>query len=175
MISEIRPDYRGVAGLEAAFRRIAATRMAGLPILHPNLAVEAVDFRRWHGKWLGVLITPWAINLVMLPDSDPEFAALTVDRRQTWHFPSGEYDFMGGDEEECGAYQFCSLVSPVPEEGVADQAAARALAAEVLVHLFSDPADEVAMRPATPPDQASRFSGNLSRRGFLTALLPARG
>jgi [NiFe] hydrogenase assembly HybE family chaperone len=170
MISEIRPDYRGVAGLEAAFRRIAATRMAGLPILHPDLAVEAVGFRRWQDKWLGVLITPWAINLVMLPDGDPEFSALAVDRRQTWRFPSGEYDFMGGDEEECGAYQFCSLISPIPEEGVADQAAARALAAEVLVQLFSDPEDDVAMRPATAPDQAPRFSCPMSRRGFITGL-----
>jgi [NiFe] hydrogenase assembly HybE family chaperone len=163
----------GVAGLEAAFRRIAATRMAGLPINHPQLAVEGVGFRIWQRKWLGVLVTPWAVNLVLLPGGDPEFEVLTTDKRQTWRFPSGEYDFMGGDEEECGAYQFCSLVSPVPEEGVADQAAARALAAEVLVRLFSDPADEVAMRPATSPEQ-SRLSGPLSRRGFITGLLPAR-
>lgn len=164
-----------VAGLEAAFRRIAATRMAGLPILHPQLAVEAVGFRSWQDKWLGVLITPWAINLVMLPAGDPDFSALAIDRRQTWRFPSGEYDFMGGDEEECGAYQFCSLISPVPEEGVMDQAAARALAAEVLVQLFTDPADDVAMRPAAPAEPASRLAGPMSRRGFITGLLPARG
>lgn len=159
----------GVAGLEAAFRRIAATRMAGLPINHPRLVVEAVDFRLWEGKWLGVLVTPWAVNLVLLPGGDPEFESLAVDRRQTWRFPSGEYDFMGGDEEECGAFQFCSLISPIPEEGVADQAAARALAAEVLVRLFADPADEVVMAPAKPADQPrSLLSGPLSRRGFLS-------
>ncbi|HZV55358.1 MAG TPA: [NiFe]-hydrogenase assembly chaperone HybE [Rhodocyclaceae bacterium] len=159
----------GVAELEAAFRRIAATRMAGLPINHARLAVEGVGFRRWEGKWLGVLVTPWAMNLVLLPESDTEFEMLATDRRQTWRFPSGEYDFMGGDEEECGAFQFCSLVSPIPEEGIPDQAAARALAAEVLVQLFSDPADEVVMAPAkteTPPRKL--ISGPLSRRGFLS-------
>lgn len=158
-----------VTALESAFRRIAATRMAGLPISHPRLAVEAVGFRSWEGKWLGVLVTPWAINLVLLPGRDPEYAALAVDRRQTWRFPSGEYDFMGGDDEECGAYQFCSLVSPIPEEGIPDQASARAMAAEVLVRLFADPADEVVMAPAkaeTAP--RSLFSGQLSRRGFLS-------
>lgn len=162
-------EVLGVAALEAAFRRIAATRMAGLPINHPRLAVEGVGFRSWEGKWLGVLVTPWAVNLVLLPGTAGDFERLAVDRRQTWRFPSGEYDFMGGDEEECGAFQFCSLVSPVPEEGIPDQAAARTLAAEVLVRLFADPADEVAMAPAkpeTPPRQL--FSGPLSRRGFLS-------
>lgn len=159
----------GVAELEAAFRRIAATRMAGLPINHPRLAVEGVGFRQWEGKWLGVLVTPWAVNLVLLPESDAEFETLAIDRRQTWRFPSGEYDFMGGDEEECGAFQFCSLVSPIPEEGIPDQAAARSLAAEVLVRLFADPADEVVMAPAQQEAPARKLlSGPLSRRGFLS-------
>lgn len=158
-----------VAGLETAFRRIATTRMAGLPINHPRLAVEGVGFRSWQDKWLGVLVTPWAMNLVLLPGGDPEFEVLATDRRQTWRFPSGEYDFMGGDEEECGAFQFCSLVSPIPEEGIPDQAAAHALAEEVLIQLFSDPADAVVMAPA--PAESSRkssLSGPLSRRGFLS-------
>ncbi|MBI5786443.1 MAG: [NiFe]-hydrogenase assembly chaperone HybE [Rhodocyclales bacterium] len=158
-----------VAGLEAAFRRIAATRMAGLPINHPRLAVEGVGFRLWEGKWLGVLVTPWAVNLILLPESDAEFAKLATDRRQTWRFPSGEYDFMGSAEEECGAFQFCSLISPIPEEGVPDQAAAHSLAAEVLARLFTDPADEVVMAPAKPETAPrSLFSGQLSRRGFLS-------
>jgi [NiFe] hydrogenase assembly HybE family chaperone len=157
------------SALESAFRRIAATRMAGLPINHPRLAVEAVGFRSWEGKWLGVLVTPWAVNLVLLPGGDPQFEALAIDRRQTWRFPAGEYDFMGGDEEECDAYQFCSLVSPIPEEGIPDQAAARALAAEVLVQLFADPEDEVVMASAKPAEAPRRvLSGPLSRRGFLS-------
>lgn len=158
-----------VAELEAAFRRIAATRMADMPINHPRLVVEALGFRPWEGKWLGVLVTPWAVNLVLLPESDTEFETLAIDRRQTWRFPSGEYDFMGGDEEECGAFQFCSLVSPIPEEGIPDQAAARSLAAEVLVRLFADPADEVVMAPAQRETPTRKlFSGPLSRRGFLS-------
>lgn len=157
-----------VAGLEAAFRRIAATRMAGLPINHPQLVVEGVGFRLWEGKWLGVLVTPWAVNLVLLPDSDPEFATLATDRRQTWRFPSGEYDFMGGDEEECGAYQFCSLVSPVPEAEVADQATAHTLAEEVLTNLFVDPAELVVMKPTRAEAPRLLLAGPLSRRGFLS-------
>lgn len=158
-----------VQALESAFRRIAVTRMAGMPINHPRLTVEAMGFRVWEGKWLGVLVTPWAVNLVLLPEVDADFLALASDRRQAWRFPSGEYDFMGGDEEECGSFQFCSLLSPIPEEGIPDQASAREWAAEVLVRLFTEPEDEIAMAPANAPDgKSSLFSGRLSRRGFLS-------
>jgi [NiFe] hydrogenase assembly HybE family chaperone len=165
----MRDEKFGSAALESAFRRIAATRMAGLPINHPLLAVEAVGFRLWEGKWLGVLVTPWAVNLVLLPGGDPEFEVLATDKRQTWRFPSGEYDFMGGDEEECGGYQFCSLLSPVPEMEIADHQAARALAHEMLDGLFVDPAEDVVMTPTTPAEPSrSLLSGPLSRRGFLS-------
>jgi hypothetical protein len=41
-----------VAALEAAFRRIAATRMAGLPMNNAALRVQAVGFRDWaDGTW----------------------------------------------------------------------------------------------------------------------------
>ena len=44
--------------------------MAGLAVVNPALEVEAVEFARWEGRWLGVMVTPWSMNLVLLPD-DP--------------------------------------------------------------------------------------------------------
>lgn len=153
------------AELEVAFGRIAATRMAGMPVNNPALAVEAVGFRLWEGKRLGVLVLPWAMNLVLLPAGDPEWRALGADCRQRWRFPAGEYDFMGGDEPECGPFQFCSLFSPA--FGFADMTAARAAAAAVLAELFA---------PATTDGrEAARLAGQpvaeapMSRRGFLGA------
>jgi hypothetical protein len=35
-----------VAALEGAFRHIRATRMVGVPLLHPGLRVQAVAFER---------------------------------------------------------------------------------------------------------------------------------
>lgn len=51
-------DVAAVFGLTTAFRRIAATRMAGLPMNHDGLTVEAVGFRAWEGKRVGVLVLP---------------------------------------------------------------------------------------------------------------------
>lgn len=62
-----------VAVLEHAFTTIAHERMAGLPVLNPNLSVEAIGFERVAGAAdeaghaLGILATPWFMSLVWLP------------------------------------------------------------------------------------------------------------
>jgi [NiFe] hydrogenase assembly HybE family chaperone len=123
--------------LESAFRRIAATRMAGMALANPTLEVEAVGFRDWDGRQVGVLVTPWAINLVLLPGQHAPVPALAPNQRGHWRFPSGEYEFMGGSEPECGAFQFCSLLSP--PDGFDDQAQAREFAVAVIHQLFVAP------------------------------------
>ena len=58
-----------VERLEAVFRDIAATRMVGVPLLHPGLQVQAVGFapEPEGSSALGVLVTPWFMNLLRLP------------------------------------------------------------------------------------------------------------
>jgi [NiFe] hydrogenase assembly HybE family chaperone len=154
-----------VAALEAAFARIAATRMAGLPLNNPALCVATVGFVPWDDSHVGVLITPWAINLAAV-SADRDALRLATDVRRTWRFPSGEYELMGGDEPECGAFQFCSLFSPAFD--FSDQESAVATASEIMRVLVS---------PEPVPDdqslQAARMKGTsvlqapVSRRGFL--------
>lgn len=70
---------------------------------------------------------------------------------------------MGGEEEECGAFQFCSLFSPVLE--FADQAAAEAVARTVMVELFKPAGDDA--REAARLSGTSALHTPLTRRGFL--------
>lgn len=165
------PLADSVRQLQAAFERIAATRMAGLPMNNPALRVAAVGFRPWQEAYLvGVLIAPWAINLVLLGDRMPGDLRLAADCRQTWKFPSGRYDFMGGAEPECGAYQSCSLFSPAFE--FPDQAAAETMANEVMHALFLDAAANTADQ-----SEMARISGRsvlqvpTTRRGFLRGVI----
>ncbi|WP_303787224.1 [NiFe]-hydrogenase assembly chaperone HybE [Azovibrio restrictus] len=143
--------------LEAAFRHIAATRMAGLPIANPMLAVEAVAFRRYEksGHWLGVLITPWAINLLLLPAPGAPWPAAGPGGKHTWHFPSGDYEFTIAGEEALGTYHLCSLFSPPAE--FHSQEEARQTAYAVLAALMLEGGDAA-------PSPASGVSG---RRAFL--------
>ncbi len=156
-----------VGALEAAFTRIAGTRMAGLPLNNPALRVQAVGFRALdEDHQVGVLITPWAINLVLLDAAGSRDLQLAADCRRSWDFPSGSYEFMGGDEPECGPYQFCSLFSPAFEFG--DQEAAVATAGEIMAGLFAGTAAD-----ANDEREAARLAGRsalqskTSRRGFL--------
>lgn len=86
--------YSPAAQIEAAFRRIGQERMAGLPILNPALRVEVVGVSLWQGCRLAVLITPWCMNLILLPAKDEDSGA--GHERLFYRFPSGDFAFLRG-------------------------------------------------------------------------------
>ena len=88
--------------LEAAFRRIEAETMADVPILNPALQVEAVGFTRWQGHWLGIVITPWFMNLVLVPGAAESWQSVAPGLRLFRNFPSGDFAFLGSNEPEVG-------------------------------------------------------------------------
>lgn len=145
------------ARLESAFRAIAADRMRGLPVVNEALEVEAVGFSPWGAYWLGVLVTPWSMNLMLLPGEPARWASLPLGKKVAYRFPAGVYDFVSGRDAAVGEYQACSLFSPMFE--FADHAAARLTAQAALAALFDAAhADAAHAPPAAPP---------LSKRAFL--------
>ena len=146
------------SAVAAVFARIARERMHDVPICNRALSVEVVGLRAWQGLWVGVVITPWAMNLLVLPGGSDAFVPLRVGGEHIWDFPSGAYAFMGHHEPGLGDYHYCSLFSPMAD--FADQAAARAVACASLDELFAAPAAE--------PPRA------LDRRAFLRTALGRR-
>ena len=59
--------------LVGIYQRIADERMQGMPFVNRALRVEAVDFRAWDDHQVGVLITPWFMNLILLPGPAGDF------------------------------------------------------------------------------------------------------
>jgi [NiFe] hydrogenase assembly HybE family chaperone len=154
------------ARLKNAFQDIAETRMAGLPILNPGLTVETVGFRLWQGEWIGVLVTPWFMNLMCLPgpDAAAETAPSGSTRRRT--LPGGEFEFLTANDERVGDYLSCSLFSPMHD--FQDMASALEVAEAIIHELFKQPAEV----PDAPAGIADRLAQPVNRRGFLSALLP---
>lgn len=154
------PDAAPVAGyatepgpvVAAAFEVVRATRMHDVPILNPALRVEAVGFAPWDAHWLGVLVTPWFMNLMLLPRAAEKWVRLRPGEKHAYIFPSGAFEFIGGREEAIGEYQSCSLFSPMFE--FADHATAR-LTAEACLRALFDPQNreqaDVALRPKVEP------------------------
>lgn len=173
-MTAICPEYLS-EGLERVFAHIQATRMRGLPILNPVLDVEAVGMRLWHGHCLGVLITPWFMNLMLLPNEGDDWSDLPPGAARQHVFPSGRYEFIVGEEAGIGRYQMCSLFSPVFE--FADQAAAVATAEAVMEALMSPGSRDTTGRAGGEADRATppvgdRLDTPVSRRALLRAVFP---
>jgi [NiFe] hydrogenase assembly HybE family chaperone len=174
----------------AAFRVVQATRMHDVPILNPALSVEVIGFAPWDAHWLGCLVTPWFMNLMLLPRETEHWVRLRPGEKRTYRFPAGAFEFIGGREEAIGEYQACSLFSPMFE--FADHATAR-LTAEACLRALFDPgnvehadvpllaksetlteaAREVAAREAAEPppgplaELEARIETPMSKREFL--------
>jgi [NiFe] hydrogenase assembly HybE family chaperone len=158
------------ARLTAAFEAIHRERMAGLPILHPGLAVAVVDGRRWQGHWLGVLVTPWCMNLVLVPAPGSALAAGGPGASRLLDLPAGRFELLVSGLDGVGTIAACSLCSPM--HAFADQVAAEATAAAVMVSLFEPAADAPAA--AAPADQAATRVDCQPRSGAVDSGLPPR-
>lgn len=157
------------AALVTAFRRVRATRMAGLPFLNDRLDVEAVGFRPWKAHWLGALVTPWFMNLVVAPRDGAQWRPLPPGDKRRYAFPAGDYDFVSAHEEGVGPFFACSLFSPVLEFD--DQPTARFVAAHALDALLDPANDERAREAPAPPGPIAQVQRKLdepmSRRDVL--------
>ena len=130
------------ARLEAMYRRIWANSMRDLPFVNPALSVEAVGFRRWQsvgalrlatasspvdqselidrpllsasGDWLGTVITPWFVNLFLVPGGGNLWSDRRPGERCHVQFPIGPLEFIAYHDAsaEIPSYQHCALFAP---------------------------------------------------------------
>lgn len=102
-----------IASMVARFRDIGARNMHDLPIYNHELQVEAIGFRLFGDNLIGVLITPWFMNFIMLPRDKVDMDLTAVGRKVEIALPSGTWTFTAGGDRIIGAYQALSLHSPV--------------------------------------------------------------
>ncbi len=136
--------------------------MQGVPILNPRLSVQVVGFEPDPGEAgvaLGVLVTPWFINLVRLPLTGAgDITLAPVGESRARSAGSLRADFIGAHEPAVGRFEACSLFSPVLE--FVDQAAALATAEEALRLLREPSLPAASAHKATPaPDRRSFLFG----------------
>jgi len=160
--------------LNTAFRAIAR-RMDGLNFVNPAIDVEAVAFAPWESHWLGAMVTPWCINLMLLPRDTSGWTSLPQGRKLRYAFPAGEYEFISSRDDAVGEYQMCSLISPVLE--LPDHATARQVA-ELARAALLDPAnapvpetpraaEDAELRPGPIAQIKEQAAAPMSKRDFL--------
>ncbi|MDR0771444.1 MAG: [NiFe]-hydrogenase assembly chaperone HybE [Burkholderiales bacterium] len=153
------------ARLCAVYERIGQTRMQGLPFLNPVLRVEAVGFRPWQEFWLGVMVTPWVMNLMLLAREPTRWPTVAHGERLHYQFPAGRYDFIMAHDALLGQYMMCSLFSPVQQFG--DHETARQTAEFALQALFESDAPAVPGEETPRPTLQEKLVTPLSKRDFL--------
>ncbi len=99
--------------LEQLYENIRVTRMVGVPILNEKIKVQAVGFREWNQHVLGVLITPWFMNLMLLPTENTSWDGFKFGSKHSYTFEAGAFEFILGEEEDLGQYMSCSMFSPM--------------------------------------------------------------
>jgi [NiFe] hydrogenase assembly HybE family chaperone len=134
-----------VEALLAAYRRVEAN-LRDLPVYNGALQVAAVGFRPFDGGHIGVVVTPWFMNLVRLPAPGTE-APAGVKREAA--LPADRVDLIGAFLEGVPPFEFRPIVSPMDD--FASQAQALLTAGEVMDALFTPRA-----APPAPPLQVSR-------------------
>lgn len=154
-------DRDPAEAVERAFFRIQQEQMADVPILNPALAVEAVDFQRWQEHWLGIVVTPWCMSMLLLPGSSENWVSTGENKRRFVKFPAGDFAFLGSAEVELGEYQSCPLFSPMGCFSTQSEATMTARAS--LIALLTS----AAQSRAAPAESNQAAQPSLSRRRFL--------
>lgn len=149
--------------LAGSYRKIGERAMRDLPIYNDALGVEAVGFRWFNSTTIGIMVTPWFMNVVMPASA---IARDTSGPSPRIRFPAGDIEFTLSEVGQTGLIASCSLFSPMFQ--FADMVAARATAEATLAELMLPADSEEAVRrrePATSP---------IDRRNLLRSVLTER-
>ena len=159
------------SALEGTFHRVLRDQMQDMPMVNPALSVEAVGFRTWNEHWLGILITPWFMNLVLMPRVSAKWNPIGAGESRHYVFPAGVFEFIGARDPTLGDYQACSLFSPMFD--FADMETATLTAKLALEALLDFAHAEPAAAPVPPAefrpieDIKRAVEGPMSKRDFL--------
>lgn len=170
-LSEQTGEQR-VRQLVARFSHIGDSAMRDLPIYNRALQVDAIGFKAIGAGWLGVLITPWFINVMLLPIQKQQ-AMVPLGEKVSHTLPSGEHEFTVGEDDELGRYDFLTLASPTLR--YKSHQAARDAASKALGKLLAPAEETDAAIVEQPVHFVSAEQKSKARRAFLRGLINGGG
>ncbi len=128
--------------LEHRYRAIYDKRMQGLPIVNPRLRVASTGFQPFEGGEIGVLVTPWFMNLVFL-QTDAPWSTEPQGAVHMLTFPAGPIEFAVSHDDEIDSFLSAVLFRSMGD--FPDQQTALDIASQVMRDLFVPSRDKQAM------------------------------
>ncbi|MEH6627513.1 MAG: [NiFe]-hydrogenase assembly chaperone HybE [Motiliproteus sp.] len=155
------------AVLEQIYTTIYREQMHDVPVVNPAIQIEAIGFSEWEGHWLGILLTPWFMNVLVIQKAGSPWPELEMGKGKELmiSFPQGEYKFSAREEKGIGSYLSCSLASPVndwkshPEAKRTAEDVLRLMKSIPLTQIDEDESEERNCPQSAPCD--------MSRRAFI--------
>jgi [NiFe] hydrogenase assembly HybE family chaperone len=152
-------------GLVAVYRDNVQPRMRELPVYNAMLQVEARGFAPRDGHCSGILITPWCMNLVLLPGEGDRWSELAPGSRVEVVFPAATYALTLSLPAGMQPHLSLALFSTVLD--FADQDTAQQVADEVLQLLYQADAEDECADPVSAELDRAGSRRPLSRRDLL--------
>ncbi|AIN19868.1 [NiFe] hydrogenase assembly chaperone, HybE family domain protein [Yersinia rochesterensis] len=106
-------EQNPAALLEQVFGQVAADEMRGLPFYRDHIPLRACGFQLFEQQWIGALLTPWMLSLVVLPGPQQSWQRRAVGERLVLALPCGAMGFTVSEIAGCGQYLSRSLMSPL--------------------------------------------------------------
>lgn len=122
-------DHAPTDWLEAAFIHVAEREMRDLPFYRAAIPVKACGFTLFEQQWIGCMLTPWTLSLLVLPGPGQTWQRRAPGERLALQLPCGNVTFLQseiGAPGESRQYLSCSLMSPIDVAMTATQALALA-------------------------------------------------
>ena len=157
--------FPAVDKLVTAYRDKVQPRMRELPVYNTVLQVEARGFAPRDGRWSGVLITPWCMNLVLLPGAGDSWSGLAPGSRVEVTFPAATYALTLS--LPMGVQPHLSLTLFTTVLDFPEQDTAREVADEVLKRLYQADAQGEYAAPMSAELERAWSRRPLSRRDLL--------
>ena len=136
----------------------AIPNMQSLPFYRRDIPCFCPKFILFEGQWLGSVLTPWTLSLVVLPGPEQLWENRNIGAKLALRLPYKNLVFTVSHLEDIPQYLSCSLLSPLDPSLNAEQA--MKLAKDCLYMMLSLPVKE------TPPD----LSPDLSKRHFFNVI-----
>ncbi|MDA5474287.1 hydrogenase-2 assembly chaperone [Yersinia kristensenii] len=115
-------EQNPAALLEQIFGQIAADEMRGLPFYRDHIPLRACGFQLFEQQWIGALLTPWMLSLVVLPGPQQSWQRRAVGERLMLALPCGTIGFIVSEIAGGGQYLSRSLMSPLDTSLSAERA-----------------------------------------------------
>ena len=145
------------ARLAEHFEELYERCMKDMPICNPALNVACVGFRPFGDFNLGIVLTPWFMNICASPRAGAPKVEDRPGATRGLLLPSGAVDFLATDLDGFDRLLFASLFSPMQD--FVDHAAALATAEAAM--------DALMQPPQSAPEKPKKETVAMDRRAFF--------